>query len=139
MGVYVYCLKEDYKHRSSIKDNEFENEWLKLERDGTVTVKGSNKEGYAWDGCSHKFKLKDAYFGTPEAVLNAETGKSKTYYASMIHDIFYQFSKDLKLFITREEVDEEFYNILKENKFALARVYYKAVRMLGWLSWGKRR
>lgn len=138
MGIYIYCLKEDYRHKSSIKNREFENEWIKLEKDGTVTVKGLNKEGYAWDGCSHKFKIRDIYFGTPEAVLNFDTGKSKTYYASMIHDIFYQYSKDMKSFITRKEVDKEFYNILSEHNFALAKVYYGAVRLLGWLFWGNR-
>jgi hypothetical protein len=98
-------------------------------------VKGSNKEGYAWDGCSPKIKIKDVYFGTPEAVLNFETGNSKTYYASLIHDVFYQFSTDLKSFISRKEVDREFYIILKENKFRFAKLYYGVVRLLGWLFW----
>ncbi len=138
MGVYVYSIKHDYRYESGIRGREFENEWLKLEPDGTITIKGTNKQGYAWDGCSHKFKIWDVYCGTPEAVLNFETGKSKTYYASMIHDIFYQFSKDVKSFITRKEVDIEFYNILKQHKFALAKVYYRAVRLFGWMSWGRR-
>jgi len=135
MGVYIYRITEDYVHKSSIKGREFENEWFKLEKDGTVTVKGSNGRGYAWDGCSPKIKVRDVYFGTPEAVMNFEIGKSKTYYASLIHDIFYQFSKDVKTFIERKEVDKEFYNILKEHNFIFATVYYKAVRLLGWLHW----
>ena len=76
MGAYVYRITEDYRHKSSIKGREFENEWLRLEKDGTVTVKGSHGNGYAWDGCSPKFKMKDIYFGTPEAVLNLASGKS---------------------------------------------------------------
>ena len=135
MGVYVYCIKEDYVYKSSIKEREFENEWFRLEKDGAVIVKGSKKRGYAWDGCSLKFKIKDVYFGTPEAVLNVSTGKSKTYYASMIHDIFYQFSKDVKSFIDRKEVDREFYSILKKDNFRFAGIYYGVVRMLGWLFW----
>ena len=135
MSVYVYCIKEDYVHKTSIKDREFENEWFKLEKDGTVTVKGSNKEGYAWDGCSPKIKIKDLYFGTPEAILNFETGKSKTYYASLIHDVFYQFSKYIKSFIKRKEVDKEFCLILKKDNFRLAKIYYGVVRLLGWLFW----
>lgn len=135
MGVYVYCIKEDYRYQSSIKGSAFDSEWFKLEEDGTVIVKGSNKEGYAWDGCSPKIKIKDVYFGTPEAVMNFETGKSKTYYASLIHDVFYQFSTDLKSFISRKEIDREFYIILKENKFRLAKLYYGVVRLLGWLFW----
>ncbi len=135
MGVYIYIIRKDYRHKSTIKNREYENEWFKLEKDGTVIVKGSNKKGYAWDGCSPKFKIKDVYFGTPEAVLNYETGKTKTFYASMIHDVFYQFSKEVKSFIKRREADREFYIILKEHKFKFAAIYYRMVRMLGWLFW----
>jgi hypothetical protein len=73
--------------------------------------------------------------GTSEAVLNFKTGKSKTYYASLIHDIFYQFSKNVRSFIKRKEVDREFYSILIRDEFAFARVYYLAVRALGWIWW----
>ena len=38
MSVYVYCTKEDYKHRSYIKNRSFENEWFKLEKDDLVMV-----------------------------------------------------------------------------------------------------
>ena len=136
MGVYIYCLEEDYTYRSSIKGRVFENEWFKLEKNGTITVKGSHKKGYAWDGCSPKFKFKDiCWLGTPDAVLNWETKKPKTYYASMVHDVFYQFSKDVKPFIKRKEVDDLFYDILKENNFRLANVYYRVVRLVSWMFW----
>jgi len=135
MGVYIYCIKKKYKYKSSIKDCEFENEWFKLEKDGTITVKGTNKNGYSWDGCSPKIKISDVYLGTLEAVLNVNTGKSKTFYASLIHDVFYQFSKDIKSFINRKAVDNEFYVILKEHGFRFAKIYYRAVRLLGWLFW----
>jgi len=135
MGVYIYCLREDYIYKSNIKDRKLENDWFKLKEDGTVTVLGSNGNGYAWDGCSIKMKISDIYFGTPEGVLNYETGKSKTYYASMIHDVFYQFSKDVKSSITRKEVDDEFYRILKRDGFFFAKVYYLVVRLVAWLFW----
>ena len=135
MGVYIYCIKDDLRYQSSITKREFDNEWFRLEKDGAVTVKGSNGKGYAWDGCSPKFKIKDIYFGIWEAVLNFDTGKAKTYYASLIHDVFYQFSKDMKSFINRKEVDREFYIILKRDKFRGAKLYYIAVRLFGWLFW----
>ena len=135
MGVYLYCIKKDYLYKSSIKGHDFENEWFKLEEDGRVLVKGTNKNGYAWDGCSPKIKIKDIYFGTPEAVLNFRTGQSKTYYASLVHDVFYQFSKDVKSFLKRKQVDREFYIILKEDEFRFAGLYYYAVRLLGWMFW----
>ena len=138
MGVYVYCIKKDYVYQSFIKGYNFENEWFKLGEDGTVVVKGTNKNGYAWDGCSPKGKIKDIYFGTPEAVLNFRTGVSKTFYASLVHDVFYQFSKDVKSFVKRKQVDTEFYIILKEDEFRFARLYYYAVRFFGWVFWGKR-
>ncbi len=135
MSVYVYCIKQDYRHQSLIKNRVFENGWLKLDDSGVVIVKGARYKGYAWDGCSPKIKIKDIYFGIWEGVLNFDTGQSKTYYASLIHDVFYQFSKDLKPFIRREEVDWEFYTILKRDNFRFARLYYIAVRLFGWIFW----
>ncbi len=135
MGVYIYCIKEDYARKTAIRGREFSNEWFALDKDGTVTIKGSNKNGYSWDGCSPKKKFLDIYVGTPEAVLNFTTGKTKTYYASLIHDVFYQFSKDVKSFISRKEVDKEFCNILKADGFRAAKIYYGVVRSLGWLFW----
>jgi len=137
MGVYIYCIKEDYRYQSAITAREFENEWFKLSSDGIIIVKGTHYKGYAWDGCSPKLKIKDVYVGTLEAVLNFDTGKSKTYYASLIHDVFYQFSKEVKPFVRRKEVDRELYSILKRDKFVFAGLYYRAVRLFGWLFWNK--
>lgn len=107
-------------------------EWHQKDR----PEKYPNKRGYAWDGCSPKMlKIKDMYFGTPEGVLNYDTGQSKTYYASMVHDVFYQFNKDVRSLVTRKEVDREFYNILKRDGFRFARAYYYGVRTLGCIWW----
>ena len=138
MAVYVYCIKEDYPYKSSITGRSFENEWLRLDLDGTITIKGTNKRGYAWDGCSPKMKIGDIYFGTFEAVLNDDTRQSRTYYASMIHDVFYQFNKDVRSFVSRKEIDLEFYNILKRDDFRFAKVYYYGVRAFGWIWWYSR-
>lgn len=135
MAVYVYCIKENYPYKSSITGRTFENEWLKLSSDGTILVKGTNKRGYAWDGCSPKWKLKGMYFGTPEGVLNDETRQSRTYYASLIHDLLYQFHEDIKGIVKRGEIDREFYNILKRDGFKMAAWYYGAVHLLGWIWW----
>ena len=77
--------------------------------------------------------MKDWYFGTKEGVLNFETGQSKTYYASLIHDVFYQFAKDVRAFVKRKEVDLEFYKILRRDGFRFARLYYLSVRAFGWI------
>jgi len=138
MAVYIYCIRENYSYQSSITGREFENEWFKLAPDGLILIKGTNHKGYAWDGCSSKFKIKDIYIGVPEAVLNFGTGQSKTYYASLVHDVFYQFSKKVRLFIKRKEVDREFYAILKRDNFRFALLYYSFVRILGWIWWDRR-
>ncbi len=138
MGVYVYCIKYDYQYQSGIKNRAFENEWFKLAKDGIVIVKGAHYKGYAWDGRSPKFKIKDWYFGTWEAVLNFDTGQSKTYYASLIHDVFYQFAKEVRSFIKRKEVDREFLNILRRDGLRFAKLYYIFVRWFGWIWWYKR-
>ena len=138
MSVYIYCIKEDYCYHSSLTGHEFENEWVKLTPDGMVIIKGTHHRGYAWDGCSPKFKIKDIYIGVPEAVLNFGTGQSKTYYASLVHDVFYQFSKKVRSFIKRKQVDREFYAILKRDHFRFAPLYYFCVRMLGWIWWYRR-
>ena len=135
MAVYVYCIIKDHLYKSSITGRSFENEWFRLDPDGTITIKGTNRRGYAWDGCSPKIKIGDIYFGTSEAVLNDDTGQSKTYYASMIHDVFYQFNKDVRSLVNREEVDSEFYNILKRDGFRFAKAYYYGVRAFGWIWW----
>jgi len=135
MSVYVYCIKENYQYQSLITGRAYENNWFRLTKDGTVIVKGTHYKGYAWDGCSPKFKIKDWYFGTWEAVLNFDTGQSKTYYASLIHDVFYQFSKNIRSFVKRKEVDREFLSILKRDGMRFAEVYYVFVRLFGWIWW----
>ncbi len=117
MSVYVYCLKEDYLYQSSITGREHENEWFRLSKDGAVVVKGTHYKGYAWDGCSPKFKIKDWYFGTWEGVLNFDTGQNKTYYASLIHDAFYQFAKEVRSFVKRKEVDSKGINSIRNRIF----------------------
>ncbi|MFA5117221.1 MAG: hypothetical protein WC695_00035 [Candidatus Omnitrophota bacterium] len=135
MGVYIYCIRHDYRYQSSIRGVEFRNKWFQLSKDGTVLVLGTNYKGYAWDGCSPKIKIKDVYLGTFEGVLNFSSGESKTYFASLIHDVFYQFSREVRPFIARKKVDKEFYLILKRDGFAFARLYYIVVRLLGWVWW----
>ena len=135
MGVYVYCIKEDCRYQSAIKGSEFENEWFSLAKNGLITIKGTHYKGYAWDGCSPKVKIKDLYLGIMEGVLNFDTGYSKTYYASLVHDVLYQFSQELKSFIRRKDVDREFYTILKRDDFRFAFLYYLAVRLFGWIFW----
>ena len=47
--------------------------------------------GYAWDGCTPKFAVFDIAIGVPDGIPNKVTKKPKAYYASLLHDVLYQF------------------------------------------------
>jgi hypothetical protein len=103
---------------------------LIIESGGLITV----TRGYAWNGCSPKFCLLDLLIGTPDGVVHAETGRPKTYFASMVHDALYQFLR-AESPITRRQADEAFLRLLVESEFSWRYVYWAAVRLFGWLVW----
>lgn len=127
--VYKFVHHNDVFIITNLEKREFENDWLKIENDGKIVVKGSNKNGYAWDGCSPKFNVIDIIIGTPDGRLDYNTEKQITYYASMFHDVLYQFKSEIKL--SRKEVDIIFKLNLKKSKFKLAVLYYFFVRLFG--------
>ena len=127
----VYILGEDYERKSSILDVGYKNDWISISPEGHIHV----KKGYAWNGCSPKINFLDMIIGTPEGEINPETGKPKTYYASLIHDALYQFSEDFKDKISRRQADKEFHEMLKAEKFRPADLYYAAVRMFSGQFW----
>ena len=100
-----------------------------------IWVKGMNGNGYAWDGCSVKFKIKDIWFGVPEGIINQSTGLPKTYRASLVHDLLYQFRKQIRKDIKWGQADREFYLLLKEDEFSFAKIYYIMTRIFGWTCW----
>jgi hypothetical protein len=101
---------------------------LIIERDGRITV----TRGYAWNGCSPKVCVFDLLLGTPEGAVHRDTGRPKTYHASLVHDALYQFlAADAQL--TRRDADAMFRQLLREADFAPASIYWLAVRLFGWL------
>ncbi len=101
---------------------------LVIEESGRITVTA----GYSWNGCSPKFCLFDILLGTPDGVVHAHTGRPKTYYASMIHDALYQFlPADLPY--AASQADGIFLRLMEESEFGPRRLYWLAVRALGWL------
>ena len=111
----------------------YEDDWIKIEPDGWITIKATKKRPYAWDGCTPKFAFLDIVFGTPDGIVNPLTGKPKTYLASMFHDALYQFApRDL---VTRKQVDLMMLDEMKRNKFKLAKLYYLGIRAFGWIYW----
>lgn len=99
---------------------------LEIHPDGELKILA----GYAWDGCTPKFCAFDIVFGTPDGIPNALTGKPKTYFASLLHDVLYQFL-DAQLPLSRARIDGIFLEILSRDRFAPRRIYYWAVRLFG--------
>jgi len=124
---WIFKITEDYRHQSDILGRAFNSEWLRLDEDGLITVKANNN-GYAWDGCTPKFNLLDiVVVGVPDGIIDIKTMKPKTYYASLVHDAFYQYLEDVP--VTKSEVDRLFFEMLGE--FWLRRVYYFMVKHFG--------
>ncbi len=127
--VYKYVHEKDEWLRTTLTGHELDSPWFRLDKDGTLTVKGSNGQGYAWDGCSPKWIWIQLIWGTPDGKLDYRTERPITYYASMFHDSIYQHKKEVS--ISRKEADILFMLILKESKYMWWHVYYLGVRLGG--------
>ena len=119
-------------HNTGITERDFECELLTLKPDGTLTVKG----GYAWDGCSPKIVICGLAFGTPDGIVDLNTGRPKTYFASLVHDALYQ-CKATEIGVSRLEADALFLNMARHSGFRYAGLYYRLIRLFGGLygSW----
>ena len=71
-----------------------------------------------------------AGFGIPDGIPNENTKRPKAYYASLLHDVFYQFI-DVKLPLSRKQIDNIFLEILTRDGFAPRLIYHVAVRLFG--------
>ncbi len=133
--IWKFVSNEDFIHKTKILEGvTCEFEWLKIEEDGTITVKGSYGRGYAWDGCTPKWNAIDITWGNFDGKLfhfGKGNYKPYTYYASMIHDVLYQYKRSAP--ISRKEADDIFYEVLKNTDFMWSRTYYIGVRMFGWI------
>ena len=129
--VYKFVEYKDFVvHDTGFKGKSFNKDFLLIEADGTITIRCSFKDtGYAWDGCSPKWNWIDITWGTPDGRLDWNTVKPITYYASMVHDVLYQYKREHD--ITRKQTDQLFRELLKKEKFKLATIYYWAVRVFG--------
>lgn len=128
---WKFKIQSDYHYKSTIVGKEFDSQWLRLDKDGLITIK-ANADGYAWDGCTPKFSfLGLAIIGIPDGHIDIDTMQPKTYYASLVHDAFYQYLTDVP--VSKKEIDKLFFKMLKERFFPLSRLYYIAVRLFGGL------
>jgi hypothetical protein len=135
--TWIYELREDYRinlldyfsetleHPFAFEDRSGRTR-LVLHPDGTAIIKAN----YAWDGCTPKFAVFDIVLGTPDGAPNNHTREPKTYYASLVHDVLYQFL-DVKLPIKRVGADRAFRDIMTRDAFAPRYIYWAAVRLFG--------
>ena len=138
MAIYkFYEDKYNTVKTSFTLEKEYESEFLHITTDGKITVKGKPDRNYAWNGCTPMYQFMGLSFGTPDGTTNIETKKPHAYYASMFHDVLYQ-NKECGL--SRLDADRLFYVLLKESGFPLAKIYYLAVRAVGWIfgTWSKK-
>lgn len=127
--IYKFIHNKDEYIKTNLKNRSFINDWLEIKKNGEIILKGSNNDGYAWDGCSPKFNFLQFMFGTPDGTININTEKPYAYYASMFHDVLYQFKKDIPL--SRKESDIIFKKLLKREGFIWYWLYYIGVRIGG--------
>jgi hypothetical protein len=134
---WVFVLEQDYVYNLSryLPNNWNEgcafldskgNRRLEIHPNGDARVLAD----YAWDGCTPKFFLFDIVIGTPDGIPNKITKKPKAYYASLLHDVLYQFL-DAGLPLSRKKADQVFLNIMTRDQFAPRKIYYAVVRILG--------
>lgn len=129
--VYKFVQTTDVIFGTDLYDVEYTSEWLDIRKNGEFVIKGSNKSGYAWDGCSIKWNSINVTWGTPDGKLDYTTLKQKTYYASMLHDVLYENKKTVP--VSRKNADLLFKDILKTSNYILSPIYYAAVRIFGGL------
>ena len=133
--VYKFVHYEDVWIKTNLTgrnpDNEDPHEWLKIDNLGTITVKGSRRGGFAWNGCSPKWNCLHFTWGTPDGKLDYFTEKPMTYYASMVHDAIYFVKGSVN--ISRRETDVLFKLLMREAKFMWSWKYFFWVRAVGWM------
>jgi len=118
-------LPVDFKEGCAFEDRSGKRR-LEIYPDGTLVVLAN----YAWDGCTPKFCIWDIVLGTPDGVPNSKTRKPKAYYASLVHDVLYQFLS-VRSPVTRSHADSIFLELLTRDGFGPRWIYYAAVRVFG--------
>jgi hypothetical protein len=121
--IYKFVLSENLNIHIPHEIN-IDTEWLHLENGF-----GYIKKGYAWDGCTPKFKLFGKVFGTPDGKIDEKTGKPQTYFASATHDVLYQYKKEID--ISRHDADWIFLCDLSIADFKYSLLYFCVVRLFG--------
>ena len=122
---YVFTLEQDFEFRHEIFTGvNFISPFLQF-YGGMCFIPA----GYSWDGCTPKFKVGGITIGTPDGSIHPETGKPRTYYASLVHDALYQYFPSHG--ISRKAIDDLFLEMLRMSGFRSAGLYHRMVRWFG--------
>ncbi len=113
--MYKYTLPLPVQFEINKKFN-FESDWINISGN-KITI----PKNYSWDGCTPSWRFLGKWWGTPDS--------KETFYGSLLHDAIYQY-KD-KMVLSRKDADELFKQVLVNQKFKFASVYYTAVRLVG--------
>ncbi len=89
------------------------------------------QNGYAWNGCSPESFFLDIYFGTPNGVIAAY--KPKTYDASLVYDVLYQFCNEYRGQVSRKSTDLIFLRKPRRRNFRLGGLNYFVLMPVGWV------
>lgn len=129
--VWKFVHRKDEYFQTNLKGISYNQKegWYSISENGLISIHATCKDGYAWDGCTPKFVFIDLIFGTPDGKLDILTEKQICYYASMVHDMIYQFKDQSP--ISRKDTDQIFRAMLKQSGFKLWWIYYSAVRCFG--------
>jgi len=134
---WIYKITEDYHYQATgwTLEEVFESEWLRISREGVITVK-ANQKGYAWDGCTPKVSLLNLWvIGVPDGHVDYRTMQPYTYYASLVHDALYQYLASVP--VSKGQIDRLFLKMMGD--FKLRYIYYAFVRLFGGLGVRQRR
>ncbi len=127
-ALWVFKLENNFCVPSELVGYEFNSQWLQIDKVGTIEI----RKGYVWDGCTFKKSVLDIFIvGTPDGIIDIETLKPKTCYASLVHDALYQYYGYHG--VRRRDIDRLFLTMMRKKKFKPALLYYLAVRVFGGL------
>lgn len=120
---YKYKLEHDkaFVHELLL-GIEFKNEWVTIQ-DGVMII----KKGYAWDGCTPKYKIGRFVIGVPDGK------KDECKWASLVHDIFCQFIETIP--VSKETTLTIFDEMLEEAGWKYRKLYVWAVDKFGPQKW----
>lgn len=131
--LWRYQLESNYTlSHPLLQGIEYFNGWV-LITDGVMTI----TKGYAWDGCSPCWKLAGLnwWVGVPDGWRTPPSNRPHAYYASLVHDAFCQFCRDIP--VDKATTVTIFRELLIQGGFPkwLAQSYAAGVDLLGIQSW----